>query len=129
MPSAIVRRTCLALETGPAGALNLIGTQVTFWPLFFIGVDGMPRRYWDYEMFPEFEPFHFIATVGAFISAVGVLLMIIGWVISAVAGPRVGENPWGSKSIEWTHAPSPPGPGNFPKPVVVSEKWTPYDYG
>ncbi len=111
-----------------AGALNLLGTQVTFWPLFMIGVEGMPRRYWNYEMFPGFEQYHQIATVGAFITAAGVILMVIGWVNSAIRGPIVDTNPWGSKSLEWTHTVSPPGPGNFPKPVTVDEKWTPYDY-
>lgn len=108
--------------------LNLLGTQVTFWPLFLIGVQGMPRRYWDYSAFPQFEPFHQIATVGALISTVGVALMIIGWVYCAFRGPIVGTNPWGSKSLEWTHTESPPGPGNFAKPVRVDENWTPYDY-
>jgi cytochrome c oxidase subunit I len=111
-----------------AGALSLIGTQLTFWPLFMIGVQGMPRRYWNYEMFPQFEPYHQVATIGAFVIATGVLLMIIGWINSAIRGPIVEENPWGSKALEWTHAPSPPGPGNFPTPVEVADDWTPYDY-
>ncbi|MBT6094038.1 MAG: cytochrome C oxidase subunit I [Rhodospirillaceae bacterium] len=111
-----------------AGALALIGTQLTFWPLFFIGTEGMPRRYWNYEMFPEFEPWHQMATIGAFVMAFGMLLMIIGWVNSAIRGPIVEENPWGSKSLEWTHCPSPPGPGNFPVSVEVDPEWTPYDY-
>jgi len=108
--------------------LALVGTQLTFWPLFFIGVDGMPRRYWNYEMFPEFEPYHQVATVGAFVIGAGILLMIIGWINSAIRGPIVGQNPWGSASLEWTHAPSPPGPGNFPQDVEVDPEWTPYDY-
>jgi cytochrome c oxidase subunit 1 len=107
---------------------KVVGTQVTFWPLFIIGVRGMPRRYWDYEMFPEFETYHQIATLGAFMIAIGVALMIIGWIYSAFRGPVVGTNPWGSKSLEWTHTQSPPGPGNFPKPVTVDASWTPYNY-
>ncbi len=107
---------------------TIVGTQVTFWPLFLIGVKGMPRRYWDYSMFPEFEPYHQVATFGAFLIAAGVTLMIAGWVISAFRGPVVGTNPWGSKSLEWTHTESPPGPGNFPRPVRVDESWTPYNY-
>ncbi len=107
---------------------NLAGTQVTFWPLFMIGVRGMPRRYWNYDMYPQFEPYHQVATLGAFITAVGIALMIVGWIVSAMRGPKVGPNPWKSRSLEWTHAESPPGPGNFPKPVTVSQTWTPYDY-
>lgn len=107
---------------------NVVGTQVTFWPLFIIGVQGMPRRYWDYELFPQFEPYHHVATYGAFITGVGVLLMIVGWIVSAISGPKVSNNPWGSRSLEWTHTESPPGPGNFLKPVTVDSGWTPYDY-
>ena len=107
---------------------NVVGTQVTFWPLFIIGVQGMPRRYWDYQLFPQFEPYHHVATYGAFITAVGVLLMIVGWIVSAIRGPKVSNNPWGSRSLEWTHTESPPGPGNFLRPVTVDSGWTPYDY-
>jgi cytochrome c oxidase subunit 1 len=107
---------------------NFVGTQVTFWPLFIIGVQGMPRRYATYEMFPQFVSLQQLATVGAFLTAVGVLLMVAGWIISAIWGPKVSTNPWGSKSLEWTHTESPPGPGNFLKPVTVSADWTPYDY-
>ncbi|MEE8393330.1 MAG: cbb3-type cytochrome c oxidase subunit I [Rhodospirillales bacterium] len=108
--------------------LNLTGVNVTFWPLFIIGVRGMPRRYFDYEMFPEFEPYHQVATLGAFMVAVAMALTIGNWIYSAFAGDKAPRNPWGSKSLEWTHAPSPPGPGNFPEDVVVDKDWTPYDY-
>lgn len=108
--------------------IKVVGTQVTFWPLFIIGVKGMPRRYWDYAMFPEFEVYHQAATFGAFMIGLGVALMIVGWIYSAFRGPVVGTNPWRSKSLEWTHTQSPPGPGNFPAPVVVDENWTPYNY-
>ncbi len=107
---------------------KVIGTQVTFWPLFIIGVQGMPRRYWDYSMYPEFEIYHQVATAGAGLIAIGVVLMIGGWIYSALYGPKVGTNPWRSKSLEWTHTESPPGPGNFPKPVTVDPYWTPYNY-
>lgn len=108
--------------------LNAVGTQMTFWPLFIIGVQGMPRRYYDYALWPQFESYHHIATFGAFITGVGVLVMVLGWIMAAVKGPKTSTNPWRSKSLEWTHTMSPPGPGNFPKPVTVSETWTPYDY-
>lgn len=107
---------------------TVIGTQVTFWPLFLIGVKGMPRRYWDYSMYPEFEPYHIVATIGAFLIAAGMAMMIINWVYAWFWGPVVGTNPWGSRSLEWTHTESPPGPGNFPKPVTVDANWTPYSY-
>ncbi|MEE8483994.1 MAG: cbb3-type cytochrome c oxidase subunit I [Nitrospinota bacterium] len=108
--------------------LNMIGVQVTFWPLFIIGVRGMPRRYYDYEMFPQFEPYHHIATYGAVIVALGMTVTILNWIYGAIAGPKAPENPWKSKSLEWTHAANPPGPGNFATLPSVDPEWTPYDY-
>ena len=108
--------------------LNFIGVNVTFWPLFIIGVEGMPRRYWNYEMFPQFDGMHDIATYGAFIVAAGMLLQFGNFIYSAVAGKKAPKNPWNSQSLEWSHTESPPGPGNFIDDVVVDENWTPYSY-
>jgi len=116
--------------------LNFVGVNVTFWPLFIIGKEGMPRRYWDYEMFKDvqvmgfyFEDFHKVATIGAFTIALGMLLQTINFVYAAFAGKPAPTNPWNSKSLEWTHTVSPPGPGNFgDTDVVVDENWSPYEY-
>ncbi|MBF0309078.1 MAG: cbb3-type cytochrome c oxidase subunit I [Magnetococcales bacterium] len=108
--------------------VSFIGVNWTFWPLFKIGIAGMPRRYWDYQMFPEFEATHKFATIGAFLIGVGMAIVLINWIKSAISGEKAPENPWKSKSLEWTHCPSPPGPGNFPKDVVVDSNWTPYSY-
>lgn len=108
--------------------LTMLGTQMTFWPLLIIGIQGMPRRYWDYAIFSQFEPLHRVATLGAFIAAAGILLMIVGWIHSAFRGEKIGSNPWRSKSLEWTHTDSPPGPGNFRQPVEVAQGWSPYAY-
>ncbi len=109
--------------------LNFIGANLTFWPLLALGVEGMPRRYYDYEMFPQFQGVHQIATVGAAIFGLGMAVTIYSWIHGAIAGTKAEQNPWGSKSLEWTHALSPPGPGNFPTPVSVDASWSPYNYG
>lgn len=108
--------------------LNFIGVNVTFIPLFIIGVEGMPRRYWDYQMFPQFDGMHDIATYGSFIVAAGMLLQFANFIYAAVAGKKAPLNPWNSQSLEWTHTQSPPGPGNFIDDVVVDEDWSPYNY-
>ena len=107
---------------------NFIGVNVTFFPLFIIGIHGMPRRYWDYQMYPQFEPYHQVAMFGAVLVAIGMAVTILGWIVSAAKGEKSPANPWGSNSLEWTHCPNPPGPGNFPEDVVVAEDWSPYDY-
>lgn len=109
--------------------LNFVGVNVTFAPLFMIGVQGMPRRYWDYEMYPQFEPWHFVAMLGAMLVAVGMAITILNWIMGAISGAPAQANPWNSKSLEWTHTVNPPGPGNFLEDVTVSSDWTPYRYG
>ncbi len=117
-------------KIGTLGFLvNFVGVNVTFWPLFIIGLDGMPRRYWDYAMYPEFEPYHKVALVGAVLIAIGMAITILNWIGSAIGGAKAPENPWGAKSLEWTDTVSPPGPGNFKHEVKIAPDWTPYNYG
>jgi cytochrome c oxidase subunit 1 len=114
--------------------LNFLGVNVTFWPLFIIGVEGMPRRYWDYSMFEpatveRWTDFHHIATYGSWMIAAGMTLQFLNFIKSAINGKPAPTNPWHSRSLEWTHTASPPGPGNFgDTDVVVDENWTPYNY-
>lgn len=114
---------------GKAGFwLNFIGVNFTFGILFTIGWKGMPRRYFDYQMFPQFENAHWFATVGTFIIAAGMTITILNWIVGAMSGKKAVDNPWGSLSLEWTHTKTPPGPGNFPEPPVITEDWSPYNY-
>lgn len=116
-------------KVGAVGfALNFIGVNLTFWPLFVIGVQGMPRRYFDYQMFPEFQMGQQIATAGAVLVAAGAAVMLLNWIVSAISGPKAPANPWGSVSLEWTLTGSPPGPGNFPEVPTIDPGWSPHDY-
>jgi len=112
--------------------ISTIGVNVTFWPLFVVGVAGMPRRYWDYDQFPAwFADYHHVATYGAFITALGMTLALVNIVYCVFAGRKAeSANPWGSNSLEWTHTQSPPGPGNFgDTDPHVAPGWSPYYYG
>ncbi len=110
--------------------LFFAGANITFFTMFFGGLDGMPRRYYDYEDFAYLEPKQQIMTVGAFIIGVSFLFILISWIHGAIAGKKAESNPWGSKSLEWTHTVSPPPPGNFGEHAPkVDKDWTPYNYG
>ncbi|MBI4829192.1 MAG: cbb3-type cytochrome c oxidase subunit I [Nitrospinae bacterium] len=111
-----------------AMTLNFIGVNLIFWPLFVIGVEGMPRRYQDYQMFPQFEVSQWWSTIGAVIVALSTILMIWNWISGAIWGPKAPANPWGSVSLEWTHTQSPPGPGNFKEIPKISPDWHPHEY-
>jgi cytochrome c oxidase subunit 1 len=107
--------------------VTFIGVNVTFFTMFIVGAKGMPRRYFDYSQLPELEGLHMIITIGAFILGVGILITFINWIYSLFAGKKAEDNPWGSKSLEWTLS-TPPGPGNWPE-VPDCTNFDPYGYG
>jgi cytochrome c oxidase subunit 1 len=104
-------------------AILFVGFNVLYFPLFVIGIQGMPRRYYDY--LPQFHTGHFISTIGAFILSIGLIIMLYNLFYSARKGVPAPPNPWGSKSIEWTIS-SPPPLENFDEVPVITEE--PYNY-
>ena len=104
--------------------LFVIGFNVTYMPLMFAGVAGMPRRYADY--LPEFETYHAISTTGSWILYAGILLMVGNLGYSVFKGKKTDkENPWGGKTLEW-RTPTPPPTLNFDGEPDTSIG--PYDY-
>jgi cytochrome c oxidase subunit 1 len=109
-------------RTGQIGAiLNFIGFNVTFFTQFMLGSQGMPRRYYQYV--PEFQTYHIISTIGAYILLVGFLFAAYSLLSSLVAGRKAPANPWGGGTLEWT-VPSPPPWYNFETTPVAAD---PYD--
>jgi cytochrome c oxidase subunit 1 len=109
--------------------LFFIGANITFFLTMYIGVEyGMPRRYYDYQQFPQIEGLQRITTYGSYIILLGAIVILISWVHGLIAGKKAPLNPWGSKSLEWTHTQSPPPPGNFTQEPKLSEDWDPYNY-
>jgi cytochrome c oxidase subunit 1 len=99
------------------------GFHLLYFPMFLLGMDGMPRRYYDY--LPQYTDMHELSTVGSWILAVGLVIMTANLVSGMRLGRRVGNNPWGGASLEWT-IPSPPPTHNFLEEPVVEHG--PYDY-
>ncbi len=104
-------------------ALTTIGFNVLYFPFFILGYMGMPRRYYDY--LPEFQIYHVISTVGSWILALGLMLMVFNLIISLRRGARAPANPWGGMTLEW-RIPSPPPHENFQDIPVITTG--PYDY-
>ena len=110
--------------------LSFIGANITFFMMFFVGLEGMPRRYYDYAQMPELEWSNQIQTYGSYLIGIGFLVVLISWIHGAIAGKKAEDNPWGSKSLEWQTEKTPPGHGNWgDKLPVIDEGWTPYNYG
>lgn len=108
---------------GRIGALlTFVGFNLTFFPQFVMGARGMPRRYYNY--LPEFQFYHQISTMGAFLLGIG--LAIAGAVLaySLWHGAKAAANPWGAASLEWECS-SPPPHDNFSR---TPEAHNPYDF-
>ncbi len=87
--------------------LAFIGSNILFFPMHFLGLQGMPRRYADYP--DAFAGWHFVATQGAHIFAAGLVVFIAGVIYALVRKEKAAGNPWGegATTLEWT-LPSPP---------------------
>jgi cytochrome c oxidase subunit 1 len=92
--------------------LMFIGFNMTFYPMHHLGLGGMPRRVWTYAPETGWGPLNMLATVGAFMLGLSVLVFIINVLRSRRLGVLAGENPWGAGTLEWATT-SPPPPFNF----------------
>jgi cytochrome c oxidase subunit 1 len=106
-----------------SAVLIFIGFNVTFFSQFFLGAQGMPRRYYTY--LDQYQPLHGMSTHGSWIMAIGFFIMGYYLIHSIFKGKPAGSNPWGALTLEWT-TPSPPETGNFD--VQPTADHGPYDY-
>jgi len=98
--------------------LTVISTNITFFPMHFMGLAGMPRRIPDYAL--QFTDFNMIATVGAFIFGFAQLIMLYNIVASLRKPKTVDDQVWeGARGLEWTVS-SPPPYHSFTKPPVAN---------
>jgi cytochrome c oxidase subunit I len=89
-------------------ALFFVGVNILFFPMHFLGMNGMPRRYPDY---PEaFHHWNQVASVGYVVMAAGMIVFFINMVWSLFRGRSAGDNPWGegATTLEWTLSSPPP---------------------
>ncbi len=102
--------------------LVFIGFNLTFFPQFYLGTLGMPRRYASYEgregfpiseaLVDQFTHLHRVSTGGAFVLATGLVIAAAVLLAALLWGRRAPRNPWGGATLEWTCT-SPPIHSNF----------------
>jgi len=102
----------------------LVAYNVTFIPMFWVGLHGMNRRNPVYPA--ELADMNLFISVASFFMAASFLVLVYNLARSWVRGPAAAANPWRARTLEWQTA-SPPPVGNFlHEPQVVG---SPYDYG
>ncbi len=105
--------------------LMLIGMNLTFFPMHFSGLLGMPRRIYTYGADLGLDTFNLISTIGALLTGVALLVFMYN-VWASRAQPAAGKNPWNAATLEWAIA-SPPPVYNFTVLPTVSSRlplWT-----
>jgi len=107
-----------------AWLLLFVGFNTTYMAMQAVGIQGMPRRYYDY--LPEFMPLNMVATVGSWVLAVGIFLMFYNLWRGIRCGKPIGQNPWAAATLEWD-IPSPPPMENFGEEDPIVTKG-PYEY-
>lgn len=99
------------------------GFNMLYFPMFILGIEGMPRRYYDY--LPEFQTMQVVSIVGSWILVAGLVVMLGNLIYALFKGKRADANPWGGATLEW-QIPSPPPKENFEKIPAIERG--PYDY-
>jgi cytochrome c oxidase subunit 1 len=109
-----------------AALLVFAGFNLTFFPQYILGYEGMPRRYHAYP--PEFQVLNVLSSAGASIQALGYLMPLLYLLWSLKYGRPAARNPWQAAGMEW-QAPSPPPVHNFDTPPQVPDEVYAYPLG
>jgi cytochrome c oxidase subunit 1 len=109
--------------------LTFVGAYLVFFPMHFMGIDGVPRRYYAFTEFPFMEKWvsvNVLVTWAAIIAGLGQLAFLINFFGSIWNGKKATQNPWNSNTLEWT-TPVEHIHGNWPGEIPTVYRW-PYDY-
>jgi cytochrome c oxidase subunit 1 len=92
--------------------LNFIAMNLTFFPMHYSGMLGMPRRIYTYDSGQGWDTFNLMSSMGAYLLVVSTAIFVFNFFRSRRNGEIAGSNPWGAGTLEWT-IPSPPPEYNF----------------
>jgi cytochrome c oxidase subunit 1 len=109
--------------------LTLISAYCVFFPMHFMGLAGVPRRYYAntaYDQFDVFVDMNQFVTIAAIVGGAAQILFLVNFFGSIYRGKRAPQNPWHSNTLEWT-APVEHLHGNWPGDIPYVYRW-PYDY-
>ncbi len=102
--------------------LTMVGMNIAFFPMHFLGLDGMPRRIYTYGADMGWSFWNLVSTLGVYMIILGTLTFIGNIVWSVRSGVVASNDPWDAATLEWS-IPSPPPEHNFDRiPVVASAR-------
>jgi cytochrome c oxidase subunit 1 len=101
--------------------LMIIGFNLTFFPMHWLGLDGMPRRIYTYPGGMGWDSSNLASTIGSYLIGIAVLVFIFNVFYSRRRGKIAGNDPWDARTLEWT-IPSPPPEYNFREVPVVKHR-------
>jgi cytochrome c oxidase subunit I len=107
--------------------ITFLGTYAIFFPMHYLGILGMPRRYYAFGQYdfipPSAHALNTFISVVALCVAVTQLVFVFNLVWSAFRGKRADGNPWRAASLEWQTPDTPPGHGNWGPQLPVAYRW------
>ncbi|MFN8295337.1 MAG: cbb3-type cytochrome c oxidase subunit I [Chitinophagales bacterium] len=110
-------------------AITFIGSYLIFWPMHFIGLAGVPRRYYSFneiEAFAQYGDLNKLISAVSIIVFLGQFVFLVNFVWSIYRGKKASQNPWQANTLEWT-SPIEGIHGNWDGELPTVHRW-PYDY-
>ncbi len=112
--------------------VTFLGTYAIYYPMHFLGFEGVPRRYYAYGetafMSDSVQTLNAGITIAAIVVAAAQFIFIFNLIRSYFRGREAGPNPWEATTLEWQTPHTPPRHGNFGDQLPVVYRWA-YDYG
>ena len=102
--------------------LTFLGTSLTFFPMHIVGLLGMPRRQYTYEPDLGWTGYNLIETIGSYLLAAGLIMVVANLAVSLRRGAPAGNDPFGGDTLEWSTT-SPPPHYNY---AVIPRVTSPY---
>ncbi len=109
--------------------ISAIAAYGVFFPMHFVGLAGLPRRYYTNTAFPYFDDLsdiNIIITMFALVGGAAQLIFLGNFFWSIYKGKKATQNPWKSNTLEWT-TPVEHIHGNWPGEIPEVKRWA-YDY-
>ncbi len=111
--------------------VTFLGAYAIFFPMHYLGLLGVPRRYYELGQTafipPSAATLNVFITVAALIVGAAQIVFLFNLVWSLRKGEEAGGNPWGATTLEWQTPQTPPGHGNWGRELPVVYRWA-YDY-